>query len=238
VKVLQTGGDAASVPLYFIAQDPSTQSVILAHEGTSPNSILSIANDAAFGLTAFNTTLFPNAPSDIKVHDGFQKTFARTSDGVLSGVQSALKSSGFNKVIVTGHSLGAAVATMDALMLKMNLASSVQISTTVFGLPRGGDQAYANFINSALGSTFTFVTNQNDPVPTVPPLFLNFQHSQGEIHIKSVDATTGNATSIISCPGEENVQCSEGNSLINTDVANHDGPYFHDISFGKASCPA
>src|ERR1700691_5070991 len=46
--------------------------------------------------------------------------------------------------------VGAAIATMDALMLKQNLPSSVQLSTTVFGLPRGGDQAYANFIDSAV----------------------------------------------------------------------------------------
>ena len=74
-----------------------------------------------------------------------------------------------------------------------------------------------------LGNSFTFVTNQNDPVPILPPRTFQFQHSQGEIHIVSVDATTGDATSIVSCPGQENSQCSEGNSLIDTDVANHLG---------------
>jgi hypothetical protein len=44
---------------------------------------------------------------------------------------------------------GAAIATMDALMLKQNLPSSVQLTTTVYGLPRGGNQAFANFTDSA-----------------------------------------------------------------------------------------
>jgi len=237
VQVLQAGGDGGLIPRYYIAHDPSTQSVVVAHQGTEAENILSIANDVEIGLTDFNSTLFPNAPSGIKVHDGFQQTFGRTSDGILSGVRNALSSTGVNKVFVTGHSLGAAIATMDALMLKQNLPSSVQLSTTVFGLPRGGDQAYANFIDSALGNTFSFVTNQNDPVPTVPPRFLGFQHSQGEIHIQSVDAATGNATNIVSCPGEENDNCSDGNSLLDVSVANHIGPYFHNISMSQSNCP-
>ncbi|KIM90144.1 hypothetical protein PILCRDRAFT_811875 [Piloderma croceum F 1598] len=237
VEVLQSGGDGGDVPLYFIAHDPSTQSVVVAHQGTDSSNILSIANDAEFGLTDFNTTLFPSAPSSVQVHDGFQKTFERTSDSVLSGVQNALKSTGVNKVLVTGHSLGAAIATMDALMFKQNLPSSVELNTVVFGLPRGGNQVYANFIDSALGNSFTFVTNQNDPVPTVPPRFLKFQHSQGEIHIKSVDASTGNATSVVSCPGQENDNCSDGNSLVDVDVSNHIGPYFQNISMSHSNCP-
>jgi hypothetical protein len=43
---------------------------------------------------------------DIQVHDGFQKTFERTADGMLEGVRSALASTGVSKVLVTGHSLG------------------------------------------------------------------------------------------------------------------------------------
>ena len=106
----------------------------------------------------------------IKVHDGFQKTFERTADGVLSGVQKALAANNVNKVIVTGHSLGmrtacstfftetdsefletgAAIAVMDAMMLKQVLGSSVEITTTVFGLPRGGNEEWANFVDQTV----------------------------------------------------------------------------------------
>lgn len=111
----------------------------------------------------------------MQVHDGFQKTFERTADGVLSGVQNALSSTGANKVLVTGHSLGksdlldtsltsviltwhisgAAVAAMDALMLKMILPSSVEMTATLFGLPRGGNQEYADFIDSAVSDNLS-----------------------------------------------------------------------------------
>jgi Lipase (class 3) len=45
------------------------------------------------------------------------------------------------------HQTGAAIAVMDAVFLRQHLDPSVTISTTVFGLPRGGNQAWANFVD-------------------------------------------------------------------------------------------
>lgn len=236
VEVLQTGGNSGSVPLYFIAHDPTSQSIVVAHQGTDPSNILSVLNDVEFGLTDLNTTLFPQGGDGVQVHSGFQDTFARTSDGILAGVQAALVSKGVSKVAVTGHSLGAAIATMDAVMLKQQLDPSISVSAAVFGLPRGGNQAWADLVDSNLGSSYTYVTNQNDPVPLLPPRLLGFQHPSGEIHINAVDAN-GDATNIVSCPGQDNENCSEGNSPLHADVQNHLGPYFEDISFGAAACP-
>lgn len=50
---------------------------------------------------------------------------------------------------------------------------------------------------------FIHVTNQNDPVPNVPPHALEFEHPSGEVHITAVDDTTGNAT-MVACSGQEN----------------------------------
>jgi len=237
IEVLQSGGDDGLVPLYFIAHDPSTDSLVVAHQGTDPANILSVANDVQFVLTDLNTTLFPGADGlGIQVHDGFQKTFERTSDGLLAGVQAGLASTGVNKVLVTGHSLGAAIATIDAIMLKRILDPSVEINAPVFGLPRVGNKAWADFVDTNLGAGITHVTNQQDPVPTVPPLFLDYVHPAGEIHINAVDAN-GDATDIVACPGQENENCSEGNSLLDASIPNHLGPYFDDISFGESSCP-
>lgn len=46
-----------------------------------------------------------------------------------------------------GHSLGAAVATLDATMLRMQLSSDIEIDSVVFGLPRVGNQQFANMID-------------------------------------------------------------------------------------------
>jgi hypothetical protein len=88
-----------------------------------------------------------------------------------------------------------------------------------------------------LDNTLQFVTNQNDPVPTVPPTFLDFVHPQGEIHIQAVDPA-GQATAIVSCIGQDNENCATGNNILEASIPDHLGPYFNDISFGGSACPA
>lgn len=62
------------------------------------------------------------------------------------------------------------------------------------------------------------MTNQNDPVPTVPPRALGFVRPSGEIHV--VDDTQNN---FVSCPGQDNTNCATGNSLLSASVSNHKG---------------
>ncbi|KAJ7822824.1 alpha/beta-hydrolase [Mycena olivaceomarginata] len=231
VTFLQSGGDQGLVPFYFIAHDAADQSLVVAHEGTHPENILSLLNDAEFALVNVDTARFPQAAgkSNIKVHSGMQSTFQRTADGLLAGVQAGLQNFGVKKVVVTGHSLGAALATMTGAMIKSAVDPSVEVVVTTFGLPRSGNEAWADFLDSNVG--VTFVTNQNDPVPTVPPLPFGYTHSAGEVHI--VD---GSQTNIVSCPGHDNEHCAAGNSLLHVSLANHFGPYFDDITFGSDVC--
>ncbi|KAJ6506090.1 alpha/beta-hydrolase [Mycena vulgaris] len=230
VTFLQSGGDEGKIPLYYIAHDADDQTIVVAHEGTDAGNLLSILNDAQFGLVPLNVSRFPEtAGKNITVHDGFQQTFERTADGLLAGVMAGLASTGVKKVVVTGHSLGAALATMTGALIKDAVDPSVEVSVTGFGLPRGGNPGWADFIDSGVG--VTFMSNQNDPVPTVPPKFLGFQHTNGEIHI--VDDSQKN---FIACPGQDNEKCATGNSLVKTSVSNHLGPYFDDISFGGKQC--
>ena len=84
----------------------------------------------------------------VLLHDGFQDTQSRTADVILSTVQSALADTGYTQVLVTGHSLGAAIASLDAVMLRMALPSSVTVDSVVFGLPRVGNQDWANLVDS------------------------------------------------------------------------------------------
>ncbi|KAJ7173602.1 alpha/beta-hydrolase [Mycena filopes] len=231
VTFLQAGGDSGLIPLYYIAHDPTDNSLVVAHEGTDTRSILSILNDVQLGLVDLNVTRFPSsAGQGIKVHSGFQQTFERTADGLLAGVLKGLTDTGAKKVAVTGHSLGAAVATMTAAFLKNSVDPSVDISLAVFGLPRGGNQAWADFLDNTVG--VKYMTNQNDPIPTVPPRALGFQHPAGEVH--SFDASQGNFTA---CPGQDNEGCSTGNSVLRINTTDHDGPYVADITFGRKSCP-
>ncbi|KAK7685860.1 hypothetical protein QCA50_011207 [Cerrena zonata] len=235
ISVVTAGGDDGKVPGFFIATDPSTQSVIVAHQGTDSTNIMSIANDVKFVQKGMDAKVFPKADKDAKVHDGFQDAQVRTADTVLKTVQDTLTKSKFKRVLVTGHSLGAAIAMLDGVMLKMALPANVEVSAVVFGLPRVGNEAFANMVDKLLPS-FTHVTNQKDPVPLLPPKLLDFQHPAGEVHISSVDSKSGKAA-LVACPGQENKNCADNNSLLTPSISNHEGPYFNNISFGSHACP-
>ncbi|KAJ7828307.1 alpha/beta-hydrolase, partial [Mycena leptocephala] len=236
ITFLQSGGGASYPCLPSSGNLYSQDGRVVAHDGIDAKNILSILNDAQFGLVPLNVLRFPETagnesplPQNITVHDGFQQTFERTADSLLAGVMDGLKSTGVKKIVVTGHSLGAALATMTAVMIKDAVDPSVDVSMTGFGLPRGGTRGG---LTSSFAGALTFVSNQNDPVPTVPPKFLGLQHSSGEIHI--VDDSQ---TNLVACPGQDNANCATGNNVLAVSVQNHLGnPYFNDITFGGSQC--
>jgi hypothetical protein len=171
----------------FVGHDPSTNNLVIAHEGTATNNLSSILIDAQLLLSPLNTTFFPNAPSGIEVHQGFGKTFELTANEILNAVQKGISTNNVSRycddatmrrtlltplsqsatVLVSGHSLGAALAgtmwiyfvvfrsltphtspiVMTSIFLKQNL-NGLNVSTAVFGLPRGGNQAWADFVDA------------------------------------------------------------------------------------------
>lgn len=105
-------------------------------------------------LTTSRTRFYPLFVGNVSVHDGFAKAQGRTADTVLSTVQSGLSTYNVSKILVTGHSLGAAIATMDAVMLRMQLPASVEMQTIVFGAPRGGNEAWADLVDATVSLPF------------------------------------------------------------------------------------
>ncbi|KAH7874076.1 alpha/beta-hydrolase [Lentinula edodes] len=235
IHVIKWGGNDGLVPSYLIAHDPSTNTIVVAHQGTNSKNVLSILNDVNILHVGLDKSIFKQSAKKVEVHEGFQNTFRHTSTIVLTEVKKALIQYKSQSVLLTGHSLGAAVAVLDAIMLHENLDPSVKQSVVVFGLPRMGNEHWTKFVDSTIGSDFIRVTDRKDPVVDLPPRLLDYYHPAGEIHIEDVDKT-GQATKIVACPGQENKHCAEGNSIFKDHTSDHLGPYFNDISFGQDAC--
>jgi hypothetical protein len=62
---------------------------------------------------------------------------------VKEHVTNGLQTYSANKVLVTGHSLGAAVGVMNGVFLTGLLGTEVNVTTHVFGLPRAGNSIWA-----------------------------------------------------------------------------------------------
>ena len=113
---------------------------------------------------------------------------------ILSVVQNTLSTKNTSSVTVVGHSLGGALALLDGVFLSLQLPKNVTVKVMSYGMPRVGNQAFANFVDSQLSGLVTHVNNQEDPIPIVPGMFLGFHHPSGEVHIQDSDAWDA-------CPG-------------------------------------
>ena len=117
-----------------------------------------------------------------------------TASEILAIVQNTLSMKNTSSVTVVGHSLGGALALLDGVFLSLQLPKSVTVKVISYGMPRVGNQAFANLVDSQLSGLVTHVNNQEDPIPTVPGMFLGFHHPSGEVHIQDSDAWDA-------CPG-------------------------------------
>ena len=116
----------------------------------------------------------------------------RTASQILSAVQGILSEKGASSVTVVGHSLGAALALLDGVFLSLHIKELVTV--VGYGMPRVGNRAFANFVDSQLAERVMHVNNKEDPIPTVPPMLLGYHHPSGEIHIQDSGAWDA-------CPG-------------------------------------
>ena len=108
---------------------------------------------------------------------------ARTASTILSAVKSTLSSQGLSDVVVIGHSLGGAIALLDGVFLSIQLPGA-RVRVISYGMPRVGNEAFANFVDSQLKGDVFHVNNKEDPVPVLPPIDLGFHHPSGEVHIQ------------------------------------------------------
>lgn len=111
----------------------------------------------------------------IKVHKGFQDHYYLGRLAILEKV------SRFNKIVVTGHSLGAATTTLCALDLKI-LHEEKEIIPVLFASPRVGNKRFSKFFNKIFDDVPRW-NYMNDIVPKVPPFFFGFQHVGNQIEV-------------------------------------------------------
>jgi predicted lipase len=149
--------------------------------------------DLQFGLAKPNYKMASCLNAGSELHHGFQETWDHTATEVLSQVQALLAKFPRSPILLTGHSLGAAVSTINYVWLRCKLPN-VKVSAILFGSPRVGNAAFANSVDrlaARKGSgTFQYVVNGKDSVPLLPPRALGYRRPSGEIWIAKVRSRT------------------------------------------------
>lgn len=133
----------------------------LAFRGTQPDSFLDLLANLRFGFVEW--------PGGGRVHKGFYAAY----ESISGAIDAWLTNSPANSLVVTGHSLGAALATLLA-------AARPGADLVTFGSPRVGD---APFAAAFTGRPVRRYVDCTDRVTTVPPELIGYRHLAGEAYI-------------------------------------------------------
>jgi len=163
----------------IVVRDVTSKTITVAYRGSQ-----SIRN--WFTNAQIEMKPMPEWCPGCKVHLGFLEAFREEQATVVDSVTRLMKGNPKYQLVVTGHSLGGAVATIAATELRKR---GFEVSLVTYGAPRVGNEALAKLI-SASGANFR-VTHLNDPVPRLPPLTLGYRHVEPEYHIFRGDYPIG-----------------------------------------------
>ncbi|KAH8995119.1 lipase class 3 family protein [Lactarius hatsudake] len=217
-----SGGDGDATQFWYVGFSPSQKTVIVAHQGTDTSKLLADLTDLNLLLAPLNPSYFRGVPFSVEAHLGFADEQARTAPKILSYVKQTLSAHGTSSVTVVGHSLGAALALLDGVYLRLHLDATVKVRVIGYGMPRVGNQAFADWVDNHLSGQVTRINNREDAVPIVPDRLLGYRHASGEVHITDSGLWEN-------CPGHDNPStlCSTGDvpTIFEGNTNDHNGPY-------------
>lgn len=213
----------------FSAVSHGDRAIIFSFRGTS--SFIQLL------LETGETILKQQMPSPIggKVGYYYQQVFTLLWTNGLSDDYVSLRQRFPNyKIWLTGHSLGAAVASLaSATIVSMDKKAADRIQLITFGQPRTGTTDYAKAHDLLLPNSYR-VIHGRDPIAHAPAQGLEgYWHHEGEVWYDN-DMKTGQPYKV--CQEDESNDCSNG--LVPIYRLNDHLTYFgvHVSSYGEAGC--
>jgi hypothetical protein len=171
---------------FFNSRKTGTQAMLVEFNGATPYAVLVFRGteqrikDVVTDLTLGT---LPSHTGKVEVHQGFKNAL----DAVWSEIEAALTPLTC-PIFFTGHSLGAALATLAA-------ARHAPTALYTFGSPRVGDADFAASLND-IADTIHRIVNGNDIVTTLLPESFGFQHV-GTLHTLAAPSSGNTETSWI-----------------------------------------
>ena len=169
----------------YLAIDNSSKLIVLAFRGTS-----NIEN----WVHNLEIVQAPTALCDnCLVHQGFLNQYVAMSQYYRDLVAKAHEDYTEHRLIITGHSLGGALATLAAAEIR-NFKDPWFLKNTelyTYGAPRVGNEALARYLTNQSPLSYR-VTSMHDVVPRLPPVHAafppvhgaNYWHTQPEYWIR------------------------------------------------------
>jgi len=216
--VIKVPFSLASTCMGYIGVDQVNKQIVLAFRGTLVGGLSDLIAgqlveeivSAVVDLLIGGVQLWPDLP-DVKVASYYGDAAPLLMDMTITAL-GVIQSYPDYQILVTGHSLGGALASITATNLQRTLQFKRDIFLVTFGQPRTGNPAYASYVDKMLpGAAFRVVANK-DLVPHAPPELFGARHHGVEIWYPS----GGDSPSSVPCQylectaSDEDPACSDG----------------------------
>ncbi|QKX55240.1 uncharacterized protein TRUGW13939_02332 [Talaromyces rugulosus] len=187
---------------------PSEKQIIVSIPGTDGTE--DYLTDFNFFFTGYDSPGV-KCPEGCLVHNGFLGSWNSLATELIPALEDVLDANPDYNTIITGHSLGGALAQLAFASLITDPKYRV-LEAYTYGQPRVGNGIFANYIDALAGASdddigiFRRVTHYNDGVPLLPPRIFGFSHSLTEFWEstnKSEESTT------YRCYGHESSECND-----------------------------
>jgi len=153
------------------------------------------------------------------VHSGFYDAYLSVAPQILEIIEPALRKYSGADLVIIGHSLGGALATIAATEMYFDLQSSSSVPANLivytYGSPRVGNIIYAGLYNQLVNTTWR-VTHYEDPVPHLPPIWMGFYHNVQEVWYNEENSVY----TLCNLSGEDPA-CSDSVSYESTSISDH-----------------
>jgi hypothetical protein len=164
----------------YLAVNSYNRQIIISFKGTS-----SIFNWLYNAVIITNNAGVGGPYSSAAIHGGFNTIANYLYQQTEIALVNSMRQFPNYQVVFTGHSLGGAIAELMAFKLaKAGVIRYENINVYTYAQPKVGNSAFASYVNSQPW-TYMRITSFGDPVPTLPPSILGFEHNEYNTFINS-----------------------------------------------------
>ncbi|KAF8143476.1 alpha/beta-hydrolase [Mycena galopus ATCC 62051] len=199
----------------FISRDDDRKEIVVAFQGTF--NLDDVATDIDLFLVPF---MSPGITESFNVHAGFLAAYNAVADTVLTTVKAQVAKYPSYTIIVTGHSLGGALAALGGVSIKTALPNAT-LKIYTFGQPRTGDAKWAAYVDATIGVTNVFRgVHTFDGVPTIIPRVLGYEHHSTQYwQFEDPILLESPPSTVTQCVGDEDSNCSDSIPSTGINVA-------------------